>query len=42
MPGHKLGRGIPGEFLEDLLYLDVTEIPGTENLHFPEGAIREV
>jgi arginine decarboxylase len=41
MPGHKLGRGIPGEFLKDLLYLDVTEIPGTDNLHFPEGAIRE-
>lgn len=41
MPGHKLGKGIPEEFLEELFCLDVTEIPGTDNLHFPEGAIRE-
>ncbi|HHV99723.1 MAG TPA: aminotransferase class I/II-fold pyridoxal phosphate-dependent enzyme [Clostridiaceae bacterium] len=41
MPGHKLGRGIPGEFLENLEMLDVTEINGTDNLHHPEGAIKE-
>ncbi len=41
MPGHKLGRGIPAEFSRDLLRMDVTEIPGMDNLHFPNGAIRE-
>ncbi len=41
MPGHKLGKGIPGRFLEDMVSLDVTEIPGTDNLHAPEGAIAE-
>ncbi len=41
MPGHKLGKGIPEVFLKDLIKLDVTEIPGTDNLHFPEGAIFE-
>ena len=41
MPGHKLGRGIPGEFLKNLEMLDVTEINGTDNLHHPEGPIKE-
>lgn len=41
MPGHKLGRGIPKRLLSNLAMLDVTEIPGTDNLHAPEGAIRE-
>lgn len=41
MPGHKLGKGIPKSFLENLPLLDLTEIPGTDNLHFPEGAIHE-
>jgi len=41
MPGHKLGAGIPGELLEHIEKLDLTEIPGTDNLHKPEGAIRE-
>jgi len=41
MPGHKLGKGIPDEFLENLEMLDVTEINGTDNLHHPEGAIKE-
>lgn len=27
--------------LNDLIKLDVTEIPGTDNLHYPEGAILE-
>ncbi len=40
MPGHKLGRGIPEEFSQNLLQLDVTEVEGTDNLHFPEGIIR--
>lgn len=34
VPGHKNGRG-----LSDLTRLDVTEIPGTDNLHHPEEAI---
>jgi len=41
MPGHKLGKGIPYEFIEALAMLDVTEIAGTDNLHHPEGPIRE-
>lgn len=41
MPGHKLGKGMPQELIKDLIKLDVTEIPGTDNLHFPEGAILE-
>lgn len=34
VPGHKNGRG-----LGNLTKLDVTEIPGTDNLHHPEGVI---
>ena len=41
MPGHKLGKGIPDEFLERIEKLDLTEIPGTDNLHMPSGAIME-
>lgn len=41
MPGHKLGKGIPAEFLQHLERLDLTEIPGTDNLHSPEGPIKE-
>lgn len=41
MPGHKLGKGIPYEFLSDLHLLDMTEIPGLDNLHFPNGVIKE-
>ncbi len=41
MPGHKLGRGIPAELSQNLLQLDVTEVEGTDNLHFPEGIIME-
>jgi lysine decarboxylase len=41
MPGHKLGKGIPPEFLENLACLDLTEIPETDNLHFPTGPIKE-
>lgn len=41
MPGHKIGKGIPNEFLKDLHQLDMTEIPGLDNLHFPEGVIKE-
>lgn len=41
MPGHKLGKGIPVEFLGEIEKLDLTEIPGTDNLHAPTGAIKE-
>lgn len=41
MPGHKLGKGIPPELMSNAALLDLTEIPGTDNLHYPEGAIKE-
>lgn len=41
MPGHKFGKGIPDRFLTDLHLLDMTEIPGLDNLHFPHGVIKE-
>lgn len=41
MPGHKLSKGIPHELAQDILKLDVTEIEGTDNLHYPEGIIKE-
>ncbi|MDP4093024.1 MAG: aminotransferase class V-fold PLP-dependent enzyme [Bacillota bacterium] len=41
MPGHKMGKGLPEEFLRDLLPMDVTEIPGMDNLHFPSGPIKQ-
>lgn len=41
MPGHKLGKSIPQELAENLIHMDLTEIPGTDNLHYPEGPIQE-
>ncbi|HEX2924917.1 MAG TPA: aminotransferase class I/II-fold pyridoxal phosphate-dependent enzyme [Ruminiclostridium sp.] len=41
MPGHKLGKGVPHELAQDLLQLDVTEVEGTDNLHYPEGIIKQ-
>lgn len=41
MPGHKLSRGIPQELSSDVLQLDVTEVEGTDNLHYPEGIIKQ-
>lgn len=41
MPGHKLGKGIPPGFIQDLASLDLTEIPETDNLHFPTGPVKE-
>ncbi|AEY64451.1 aminotransferase class I/II-fold pyridoxal phosphate-dependent enzyme [Clostridium sp. BNL1100] len=41
MPGHKLSKGIPQELTTDVLKLDVTEVDGTDNLHYPEGIIKE-
>ncbi|MCX7571925.1 aminotransferase class I/II-fold pyridoxal phosphate-dependent enzyme [Tumebacillus sp. DT12] len=42
VPGHKMGRGLPGEIgamLGAAGRLDLTEIPGLDDLHAPEGAI---
>ncbi|MCL2845051.1 MAG: aminotransferase class I/II-fold pyridoxal phosphate-dependent enzyme [Chitinivibrionia bacterium] len=41
MPGHKHGRGFPQDFIDYIPQIDITEIPGTDNLHFPEGIIKE-
>ncbi len=41
MPGHKLSKGIPYELTQDILKLDITEIYGSDNLHCPEGIIRD-
>lgn len=43
MPGHKQKEALE-EILylkEHLLHLDVTEVPGTDNMHYPEGMIKE-
>ncbi|RCX18277.1 arginine decarboxylase [Anaerobacterium chartisolvens] len=39
MPGHKLGAGLPGGFASNIPLLDLTEIPGTDNLHNASGVI---
>ncbi|PAB57110.1 aminotransferase class I/II-fold pyridoxal phosphate-dependent enzyme [Anaeromicrobium sediminis] len=41
VPGHKHGRIYKNYGLSNILDLDTTEIPGTDNLHSPEGIIRE-
>jgi lysine decarboxylase len=41
MPGHKLSKGIPQGLARDVLQLDVTEVEGTDNLHYPEGIIKQ-
>lgn len=40
MPGHKGGRQFPAE-LPFLPQMDLTEVPGLDNLQAPEGVIRE-
>ena len=40
MPGHKNGQGIPASAFMNLAY-DITEIPGSDHLHDPEGCILE-
>ncbi|OPY58654.1 MAG: Arginine decarboxylase [Pelotomaculum sp. PtaU1.Bin035] len=43
VPGHRQGRGLPAELLslggQALFELDLTEIPGLDDLHNPRGAI---
>ncbi|HSP47876.1 MAG TPA: aminotransferase class I/II-fold pyridoxal phosphate-dependent enzyme [Clostridiaceae bacterium] len=43
MPGHKQMEALEEiQYLkEHLLHLDVTEVPGTDNMHYPEGVIME-
>jgi arginine decarboxylase len=45
VPGHKLGQAAPGpwrEFVgESALSIDLTEAPGLDDLHAPEGVIAE-
>ncbi|GAA0728817.1 aminotransferase class V-fold PLP-dependent enzyme [Clostridium malenominatum] len=46
MPGHKRGEGffatIEGrEFIDKLIYFDITEVNGVDNLHKAEGIIKE-
>lgn len=45
VPGHKMGRGAPAEWREFLgpnaLAIDLTEAPGLDDLHAPEGVIAE-
>jgi len=41
MPGHKMGSGIPDEFLNEIEKLDITEIPGADDLHRPEGILKQ-
>lgn len=40
MPGHVMGRGLAG-FLKSAGQLDITEIPGSDSLHDPDGVIKE-
>lgn len=40
MPGHVMGRGLAG-LLQGIGRLDITEIPGSDCLHDPDGVIRD-
>lgn len=44
-PGHKQGKGMDAEFLEvvgeSVLRLDLCELPEVDNLHDPDGVIKE-
>jgi lysine decarboxylase len=41
MPGHKGGRTYPQWFAGSMPAVDMTEVPGLDNLQAPEGAIKE-
>ncbi|WP_333870828.1 aminotransferase class I/II-fold pyridoxal phosphate-dependent enzyme [Desulforamulus putei] len=45
IPGHRSGEAIPPEFLQlagpGMFRMDLTEIPGLDDLHNPQGAIAE-
>ena len=41
MPGHKQGKGFDDAFINNIAKYDLTELPGLDNFHKPEGAIFE-
>ena len=41
MPGHKQGKGFPVNILKNASKIDLTELPGLDDLHYPEGAIKK-
>jgi lysine decarboxylase len=41
MPGHGYGRGFPHSFRRDLARMDITEVPGMDDLNHPTGLLRE-
>lgn len=41
MPGHVGGRGFTDYALQQIAAIDVTEVPGTGDLHLPEGIMEE-
>ncbi|MCA0972739.1 aminotransferase class I/II-fold pyridoxal phosphate-dependent enzyme [Halobacillus litoralis] len=42
VPGHKFGRVYPdGTAFESVLHIDATEVSGLDDLHAPEGVIKE-
>lgn len=41
MPGHKGTNIFPRDFLDNLIALDITEIPGMDNLYLPSGVIAQ-
>ncbi|HEY9059071.1 MAG TPA: aminotransferase class I/II-fold pyridoxal phosphate-dependent enzyme [Pseudobacteroides sp.] len=41
MPGHKMGKGFKKGHFDQIAAMDLTEIPLLDNLHFPEGIIKE-
>ncbi|WHH57073.1 aminotransferase class I/II-fold pyridoxal phosphate-dependent enzyme [Petroclostridium sp. X23] len=41
MPGHKLGKGIADRFKGEIFNIDLTELRETDDLHAPEGPIKE-
>ncbi len=41
MPGHKMGKGLPDTFSENISKFDITEINGMDNLHDPRGLVKK-
>lgn len=41
MPGHKQGKGFPADFLKNASQIDLTELPGLDDLRYPAGAIMD-
>lgn len=41
MPGHKMGKGLSRILTDNPAALDITEVPGADNLHFPTGVVKQ-